>query len=382
MKNRRVAFFSSLTTYSWGGSESLWSRLASYCYSNGHQLLCLCKWHSKCPLQIVELESQGAQIAYYAKPESVVRRMYRYTMNCMGYDGYWKNQFKPVVRFNPDLLFVSLAYQYADMGMVKEIISMKVPYVLFVNGANDVAQPSDVDYDAFKEFYLNASKVYFVSKSNWKMVECQLGVSLKKAMLGYSYYNYNGPRIPEETETHAESDIVRLACIATLDVHTKGIDLLINAMSQRKWQERGVHVTIYGKGQNKKSIESHIAFVDANNISLGGYVDSISDIWTTHQALMLTSRNEGLPLAVIEAMLASKPVIATPTSGISEVVIDNHTGFLAKCLSIDSIDEAMERAWLSRAKWTSIGSAGRQHIKKILPADPIEWMYQSAIEAD
>lgn len=56
-----------------------------------------------------------------------------------------------------------------------------------------------------------------------------------------------------------------------------------------------------------------------------------------YDAMLLTSRYEGMPLCVLEAMRASLPVVATDVCGMSEIVEDNKTGFL---YSLNDINQA------------------------------------------
>jgi len=61
---------------------------------------------------------------------------------------------------------------------------------------------------------------------------------------------------------------------------------------------------------------------------LTGWRRDIPDILSTVDVFVLTSLWEGLPLAALEALASSRPVIATNTGGISEVVIEGENGFL------------------------------------------------------
>jgi glycosyltransferase involved in cell wall biosynthesis len=84
---------------------------------------------------------------------------------------------------------------------------------------------------------------------------------------------------------------------------------------------------------------------------------------------VLPSRYEGLPLALVEAMLCGRPAIAANAGGIAEILVDNETGFLAAEASPASFDEALERAWARRAEWPSIGAQAAAHARATVPAD-------------
>ncbi|MFC1658850.1 glycosyltransferase, partial [Candidatus Omnitrophota bacterium] len=56
---------------------------------------------------------------------------------------------------------------------------------------------------------------------------------------------------------------------------------------------------------------------------------------------VLTSLWEGLPVSVLEAMAASRPVLATDTGGISEVIIQGKTGFLIPLGDINRMAERL-----------------------------------------
>ena len=101
-----------------------------------------------------------------------------------------------------------------------------------------------------------------------------------------------------------------------------------------------------------------------------------SGIWKKNHALILTSRYEGLPLALVEAMLCKRTGIVTNVSGNPEVIIDNETGFLAKAAVPEFVDEALERAWSRRNEWEEIGIKANKYIKSIVSEDPIDSFFK------
>jgi glycosyltransferase involved in cell wall biosynthesis len=78
-----------------------------------------------------------------------------------------------------------------------------------------------------------------------------------------------------------------------------------------------------------------------------GWVHDLPGLYAALDAVVLTSRNEGTPVALIEAMAAGRPVVATRVGGVSDVIEDGRTGLMAPAAdaaavaaSISSILEA------------------------------------------
>lgn len=63
----------------------------------------------------------------------------------------------------------------------------------------------------------------------------------------------------------------------------------------------------------------------------------------------LTSKREGLPRCVMEAMAAGKPVVATDVRGNRDLVDDGHTGFLVRLGDVCGLAAALERLICDRS---------------------------------
>jgi glycosyltransferase involved in cell wall biosynthesis len=85
----------------------------------------------------------------------------------------------------------------------------------------------------------------------------------------------------------------------------------------------------------------------------------------------MPSRFEGLPLAMVEAMLCSRPIVATDIAGHAEIVEDGVTGFLADAPTPRALAAALERFWARRTEAEEIGKAGHRRIQQLVPPDPV-----------
>ena len=77
-----------------------------------------------------------------------------------------------------------------------------------------------------------------------------------------------------------------------------------------------------------------------------------------------------MPVAMVEAALCGRPVIASAVGGIPEFVIDQETGFLAPAASLPLLDATMEIAWQQRERWQSIGLANQNHAQQFISQNP------------
>jgi len=83
------------------------------------------------------------------------------------------------------------------------------------------------------------------------------------------------------------------------------------------------------------------------NTKVLGWTDA-PKLFAASDIILSTSENEGMPIALIEAQLASRPVVATNVGGVAEVVINNKTGFVTR-KNTEDLAKALEKLINSKA---------------------------------
>ncbi|MCY7273996.1 MAG: glycosyltransferase, partial [Phormidesmis sp. CAN_BIN44] len=68
----------------------------------------------------------------------------------------------------------------------------------------------------------------------------------------------------------------------------------------------------------------------SDRVELRGWVENPRDHLAEFDVVAMPSRPEGFPLAMVEAMLAGRPVVATRVGSVPEAIIDGETGLLIK----------------------------------------------------
>ena len=105
----------------------------------------------------------------------------------------------------------------------------------------------------------------------------------------------------------------------------------------------GLHLVITGEGPERDNLTAQAAALPRKDcVHLTGNRRDVPRLLAALDAFALTSKSEGLPLVLPEAMAAGLPIVATAVGGVPRVVEEGETGFL-----VDYGDEAALRARLS-----------------------------------
>lgn len=115
-----------------------------------------------------------------------------------------------------------------------------------------------------------------------------------------------------------------------------------------------VHFVIAGGGDLFEQIKSQAPA----NVSVIGWCDA-RDLFGISDIILSTSENEGMPIALIEAQMAGKPVVATDVGSVSEVVIDGESGFVT-AKSADYLVSALQKLISDTQRRESFGFAATQ----------------------
>jgi glycosyltransferase involved in cell wall biosynthesis len=89
------------------------------------------------------------------------------------------------------------------------------------------------------------------------------------------------------------------------------------------------------------------------NVSVIGWAQA-ADLFGASEIILSTSENEGMPVALIEAQLAGKPVVATDVGSVSEVILNHETGIVTN-KNAGSIATALESLVIDKAKREEMG---------------------------
>jgi glycosyltransferase involved in cell wall biosynthesis len=104
-----------------------------------------------------------------------------------------------------------------------------------------------------------------------------------------------------------------------------------------------------------------------SNVSVIGWADA-ADLFGASDIILSTSENEGMPVALIEAQLAGKPVVATDVGSVSEVLLNHETGIVTN-KNAGSIVLAIESLLLDKQKRTEMGSLATARAHALFSVD-------------
>lgn len=366
----RLAFIMNNRFVPWGGSEELWGQSALRLREAGHDVkVCMPAWRPLPPL-LKRLSAAGAAIHQEDLPRGAyVRHRLRRMFN-LAPSPEWEE--RAVVRwlrpFKPHLVIVSQMTNFDGAAWASACQRHQLRYALIAQAANDTITPGNQEFSAIRRAYLKAQAIYFVSSQNRHFTSCALGLALPQARVVRNPFlvPYDDPPAWPEPRTG-----LRLAMVARLD-YGKGQDILFHVLALPVWRERALSVSLFGDGQNRLSQQAMVDFLGLRDrVSFAGHVLDVREIWRTHHALVLPSRAEGLPLALVESALCHRPAIVTPAGGIPEVIRKGETAFLAEAPTAESFCATLERAWNRRAEWEPMGLAAGRHIRTLIPADPV-----------
>jgi glycosyltransferase involved in cell wall biosynthesis len=119
-----------------------------------------------------------------------------------------------------------------------------------------------------------------------------------------------------------------------------------------------------GDGEGTELMELAKELGVSNQVECPGWLspEQMAQELSRATVFALPSHNEGVPMALLEAMARSLPVLTTPVGGIPEVIENDRNGLMVKPGDVDAIEVALNRLLGSSAERTRLGAAARETI--------------------
>lgn len=146
--------------------------------------------------------------------------------------------------------------------------------------------------------------------------------------------------------------------IGRLDTQ-KGHDVLVRALPRLP----NVTAVVVGDGPERDALTNLAQELGvADRLVLTGWREDARDLLTTFDVFALPSRFEGFPLVVLEAMLASVPVVASDVGSVSEAIVDGETGVLVEAEDAEALAAAIAALVTDEPRRQRLGANARRHV--------------------
>lgn len=159
-----------------------------------------------------------------------------------------------------------------------------------------------------------------------------------------------------------------IGCVARL-CESKGQELLIRAFAKLSKRHSQVRLWLVGEDQENdggryqeylKNL-AHELGVEEKTV-FWGHRDDVREMMRKMYLLVLPSRDEGLPLVLLEAMAEGIPVVATKVGGVAELVDNGQNGVLIPSGDVRSLEEGLTRLIENKELARDMGQTGREKI--------------------
>lgn len=165
------------------------------------------------------------------------------------------------------------------------------------------------------------------------------------------------------TALHLDERIPVIITVANLRP-PKGLDTLVEAAAHLECVQitngPGFIWLVAGQGPLADSLARDLARRGlAGHVRLLGFRDDIPDLLAAADIFCLTSRREGAPISILEAMAAGRPIVATDAGGMRELVAGGETGIVLEPGNAAAIAGALARLIADREYRARLGAAGQ-----------------------
>lgn len=210
--------------------------------------------------------------------------------------------------------------------------------------------------------YSRSKKVLFITRRSIENAKRHLAMEIPNAFVVRNPVNMDSTESIPLTNTGT----VQFAMVGNLRIIHKGQDIGLAVLSSGMWKQRSWHLNVYGSGEDEMRLKDLVAFLGLkNNVTFHGRVADIRELWQHNHLLLMPSYMEGMPLAIVEAMICGRPSVVTDVGGHKEWIEDGVHGFIAEAPTVSSFGNALERAWKERDNWDTIGKAAHEKAMRL-----------------
>ena len=166
----------------------------------------------------------------------------------------------------------------------------------------------------------------------------------------------------------------------------KGIPYLLEAARMLLLQGANVKVLVVGEGSIRSDLMTQTRDLGiSKDVVFLGHREDTDALLQALDIFALPSLSEGIPMALLEAMAASRAVVASRVGGVPEIVEDGNEGFLVESMDVNGLAEKCLRLIQSPELAQKMGQAARARVERNFSAEnmahQVALLYKELVES-
>lgn len=252
--------------------------------------------------------------------------------------------------YSPDIVIFHSIYSKNFISFANYLNQRDIPYLIQLHGALSYQNyhkkyliKKIVNLLFYNKFMKNAQSIIYLNESEYDN-------SIVKNINPYYDIIPNGCILPDDIlpKEVTTNNKVEILYLGRIDMYHKALDILLDAieiLNTYKSEDR-IHISFYGTGNEKnlKWFETRIRKLSAIADFYGpAYGETKLAVFKKSHIFILTSRYEGMPMGVLEALSFGIPCIVTPGTNMGEIICKNNAGW-STCLNSKDIAHCIIQA--------------------------------------
>lgn len=147
----------------------------------------------------------------------------------------------------------------------------------------------------------------------------------------------------------------------------KGLPVLLESLAQLRVSHPTIHLTVVGDGPDRSRLEQQVDALEiGRHVDFVGYKSpaAVRRYLRNADVFVMSSFAEGVPVVLMEAMVARLPVVATRIAGISELVEEGKSGFLVPPGDVGTLSDRISRLLANERLRDRFGIRGEQWVRE------------------
>jgi glycosyltransferase involved in cell wall biosynthesis len=150
----------------------------------------------------------------------------------------------------------------------------------------------------------------------------------------------------------------------------KGVDIFLRSAARVLVDLPSTKFVVVGEGPDRDKLESLIDELKIRqNVTMLGRCDEMPAVYASFEIMVSASRQEGLPIAILEGMASRRPLIATNVGAVPTIVLDGYTGVLLPAEDIEALASEIIKLLKDPARRESLGAAARKLVEEKFSAE-------------